>query len=330
MSEYDDRSKWSDEALLTGYTYLFDERLYRKGEVRAALLRRMSPQQPEAGWVELTNKDEYAKNGDVFLCGNEPIFVNENKPHMRKIGEIIANSDANRAFRYIEFKCTKCGQFDIGQTGEYPCPKCGLPTTWDSPVRQEAQQAKQSNYKNAKGAISWREGDEKAEDAIVKTCQHCGGLGEIPYYGDEDTWSTCASCEGEGFVEVKDEEAQPEPEAPKEPELLPCPFCGGKAVFDISGLSGSLYRIMCNNTDICESIPATGWYGHKNSAIKAWNTRAPSPVQTAIEKAYNIACAQLGIAKMMLQKFADDCCYFSVQCDAEHALKEIAALDVKE
>jgi uncharacterized Zn finger protein (UPF0148 family) len=28
--------------------------------------------------------------------------------------------------------CEKCGQVDMGQTGEYACPECGLPTTWDT------------------------------------------------------------------------------------------------------------------------------------------------------------------------------------------------------
>jgi len=28
-------------------------------------------------------------------------------------------------------KCECCNQEDIGQTGEYPCEKCGLPTIWD-------------------------------------------------------------------------------------------------------------------------------------------------------------------------------------------------------
>ena len=29
--------------------------------------------------------------------------------------------------------CSECGQSDHGQTGEYPCPSCALPTTWDKP-----------------------------------------------------------------------------------------------------------------------------------------------------------------------------------------------------
>lgn len=27
--------------------------------------------------------------------------------------------------------CSKCGQTDVGQQGEYPCSECALPTTWD-------------------------------------------------------------------------------------------------------------------------------------------------------------------------------------------------------
>ncbi len=30
-----------------------------------------------------------------------------------------------------EAPCPKCGQFEVGQTGEYHCSECGLPTVWD-------------------------------------------------------------------------------------------------------------------------------------------------------------------------------------------------------
>jgi len=30
--------------------------------------------------------------------------------------------------------CPNCGQCDVGQTGEYNCPICGLPTVWDEKV----------------------------------------------------------------------------------------------------------------------------------------------------------------------------------------------------
>ena len=27
--------------------------------------------------------------------------------------------------------CSQCGQISVGQSGEYQCPTCGLPTVWD-------------------------------------------------------------------------------------------------------------------------------------------------------------------------------------------------------
>lgn len=40
--------------------------------------------------------------------------------------------------RASEAKCAKCGQTDQGQTGEYACSECGLPTVWDEVVAEEA------------------------------------------------------------------------------------------------------------------------------------------------------------------------------------------------
>ncbi len=34
-------------------------------------------------------------------------------------------------------KCPNCGQVDEGQTGEYPCPECGLPGLHDEPEKSE-------------------------------------------------------------------------------------------------------------------------------------------------------------------------------------------------
>ena len=33
----------------------------------------------------------------------------------------------------------KCGQEDVGQTGEYPCPECGLPLVWDDKERNDGE-----------------------------------------------------------------------------------------------------------------------------------------------------------------------------------------------
>lgn len=45
--------------------------------------------------------------------------------HARVIAE-IADFEVSKTNR-----CPKCGQIDEGQTGEYPCVLCGLPTTYD-------------------------------------------------------------------------------------------------------------------------------------------------------------------------------------------------------
>ncbi len=46
--------------------------------------------------------------------------------------EQILRVESLIAFRISEPKaCEKCGQMDVGQTGEYPCPVCGVPTVWD-------------------------------------------------------------------------------------------------------------------------------------------------------------------------------------------------------
>lgn len=44
--------------------------------------------------------------------------------------------------------CSECEQKDWGQTGENPCPKCGLPRLWDYvPERMTAEQYAASQAK---------------------------------------------------------------------------------------------------------------------------------------------------------------------------------------
>jgi hypothetical protein len=31
--------------------------------------------------------------------------------------------------------CSRCGQRDVGQTGEYPCVRCGVATVHDAPAK---------------------------------------------------------------------------------------------------------------------------------------------------------------------------------------------------
>ena len=53
-------------------------------------------------------------------------------------------------------------------------------------------------------------------------------------------------------------------------ELLPCPFCGGKAEV-VTGLIGG-YNVACMRVD-CDLSPITRGCATEAEAITAWNTR---------------------------------------------------------
>lgn len=66
-------------------------------------------------------------------------------------------------------------------------------------------------------------------------------------------------------------------------ELLPCPFCGGKAVRVPKGGQKNdrktgeplhLHGIMCDNRECAANI---GNYWKDEDSASAWNTRAPLP-----------------------------------------------------
>ena len=61
------------------------------------------------------------------------------------------------------------------------------------------------------------------------------------------------------------------------PELLPCPFCGGKARAIRSKLIRGAYEVQCKNSHINGLI----WETAEN-AIAAWNRRTPSPEVAAL------------------------------------------------
>lgn len=55
--------------------------------------------------------------------------------------------------------CPKCNQTNQGQTGEYPCPECDLPTLWDDPTRltlaEIVAQLELCEYKCEGGSLVW-------------------------------------------------------------------------------------------------------------------------------------------------------------------------------
>lgn len=62
-------------------------------------------------------------------------------------------------------------------------------------------------------------------------------------------------------------------------ELMPCPFCGGKADYFANGSVSHpdiiVHRIACHGVE-CETQPWTGWRASEEEVIAAWNHRALS------------------------------------------------------
>lgn len=69
----------------------------------------------------------------------------------------------------------------------------------------------------------------------------------------------------------------------KQYELLPCPFCGGKAGYYVSGLKGHVYCTVCGvTTDGSYTNREPDW---AKEETRLWNTRVyPPDVQKAILK----------------------------------------------
>lgn len=61
--------------------------------------------------------------------------------------------------------------------------------------------------------------------------------------------------------------------------LTPCPFCGGAATLNASGLFDMNYQVMC---DICYA--ATGRCKNADKIKEVWNTR-PDPVKAELLEA---------------------------------------------
>ena len=75
-----------------------------------------------------------------------------------------------------------------------------------------------------------------------------------------------------------------------EPDLKPCPFCGGEAIAHPCALEGDDHDVGCFNGE-CPVEPHT-WAETKDEAIAAWNTRAVDPAtirEAALREAAAVA-----------------------------------------
>ena len=90
----------------------------------------------------------------------------------------------------------------------------------------------------------------KTGAVIIHTCKHLTTIvdGEI-----HDTWDTSGSAANSYYTCFKS----------VEPELLPCPFCGGKALY--AEITGDVWCGKCTCTIVCDPI---------DYSFAAWNRRA--------------------------------------------------------
>ena len=75
-------------------------------------------------------------------------------------------------------------------------------------------------------------------------------------------------------------------------EIKPCPFCGGKASICDRCISptGKVFFIMCEKSECHGNITDLNVNYTKQEAIKAWNTRQPTPVPLSEEKHCKDCC----------------------------------------
>lgn len=76
-------------------------------------------------------------------------------------------------------------------------------------------------------------------------------------------------------------------------DLLPCPFCGGKAhtIQQIDGISGVVkYSVYCNSK--CGVVAF--YCDTESEAIAAWNTRAERTCKAVVDSQNGLVCSECG------------------------------------
>lgn len=96
--------------------------------------------------------------------------------------------------------------------------------------------------------------------------------------------------------------------------VLPCPFCGGKAMMqqDITGRES--YHVACSNVkDMCNLIAGLPmWSESEEDALKVWNTRPAPPIGKCGECKFYTAMSHCQIHSLGPDQYDPDdfCSYF--------------------
>lgn len=89
--------------------------------------------------VKVGNKIYDGEKEPVMVILNE--YDKANITHMGKQTKYCSFPEEISEQEILDFmdtgKCSKCGQEERGQTGEYPCPECGIPTVHDEPQNEQ-------------------------------------------------------------------------------------------------------------------------------------------------------------------------------------------------
>lgn len=95
-------------------------------------------------------------------------------------------------------------------------------------------------------------------------------------------------------------------------ELLPCPFCGGRAfIKEFVDNCEKLYLVGCSNSE-CMGFDTTYGKTTVEEAIKAWNTRADDDKSISLTK-----------IKSLIEYFEEESCENVAYVDAARRLREV-------